>query len=496
MARRSANGEGSVYKRQDGRWEAAISLLTATGKRKRLRFYGRTRQEVHGRLVAAKADADRGAPVSDSQPTLSEYVDYWLEHIVRPDLRPKTYQQYEYVSRLYIKPTLGGVRLAQLSVPKVQAFINHEFQEAESQGRSRRSVHAVRAVLSAALSSAMREELVTRNVARLVKLQPHTRARITPWTLKEATQFLHAARTHPLFPAFALVLLYGLRQGEILGLRWQDIHFESDEIQIRQQVQRVGRRLLVGPVKTTAGERDLPLIPWARELLQQQRRAQHALDGAPSLVFISDDGGPLRPERFRRSFLRLCDSGAVRKVKIHHERHTTATLLKKLGVPDRDIQTILGHSRVSVTQEIYQHTDLEDRRAALELLSSSLNPAQGRVYCRQSCRQTPRIHVAATAAARLHAVLTGVNSGAGRGSRTPEGVSRLIYSQMRLTTSLSQHDIHLEPTEGFEPTTRCLQNSRSTTELHRHNYWLIIPSRLCFLKKIDNPATYILALQN
>lgn len=400
MVSRSANGEGSIYKRQGGRWEAAISLDSVTGKRKRVRFYGRTRQEVHKKLIAAKTQSDRGVSLPDHQWRLGEYLDYWLEEIVRPNRRPKTYQQYESVSRLYLKPALGGTLLTKLSVPRVQAFINEQFAQVESQGQSKRKVHTMRAVLSAGLSRAMREELVTRNAAQLVELHPDVRKHVQPWTADEATRFLEFARSSQLFPAYAFLLLLGLRRGELLGLRWQDVDFERDEIRIRQQLQRVGGKLLFGPVKTTAGERNLPLIPWARELLLKQSREREGL------VFSDENGEPIRPERFYRTFLRLSSAADVRPIKIHHARHTTATLLKKLGVPDRDIQAVLGHSHISVTQEIYQHADLDDRRAALSLLFDSLKLGEGRVYCRQSCRQAPTSHIATSTNERFRARLT------------------------------------------------------------------------------------------
>jgi integrase len=458
MARRRANGEGSIYKRPNGRWEAAISLNTVSGKRKRVQFSGRTRQDVHKKLVAAKSQADRGVALPDHQWRLGEYLDYWLEEIVKPNLRPKTYQQYESVSRLYLKPTLGGVLLAKLSVPRLQSFVNEQFAQVESQGQSRRKVHTMRAVLSAALSRAMREELVTRNAAQLVELRPDVRKHIRPWSVDEATRFLEVARSSQLFPAYAFLLLLGLRRGELLGLRWQDVDFERDEIRIRQQLQRVGGKLLFGPVKTTAGERSLPLIPWARELLLKQSREQEGL------VFSDANGEPIRPERFYRTFLRLSSAAGVRPIKIHHARHTTATLLKRLGVPDRDIQTILGHSHITVTQEIYQHADLADSRAALDLLFDSLKLGEGRVYCRQSCRQAPISHFATNANERFRARLTGMSIGAERGSRTPEDIK--------------SSDLQVGPEQQIDR----LTSVRKIAE-HRSRVWILGCTAVCIAVK-------------
>jgi integrase len=136
-------------------------------------------------------------------------------------------------------------------VAAVQKFLNGNLREIEP-GESIRLVHVLRQVLSAALSRAVREELVSRNVARLVELPPWEPAEVVPWSAAEALAFLFAAKSDPLYPAFVFLLLYGMRRGEVLGLRWSDI--DGDTVRVRQQVQRIKRKLLIGPVKTRAGK--------------------------------------------------------------------------------------------------------------------------------------------------------------------------------------------------------------------------------------------------
>src|SRR2546421_448476 len=221
MARRRANGEGSISRRKDGRYEASAYFLTTSGAYRRIRVYAKTREEVHAKLVDAQAKARQGMPVADRNWKLGEYLDYWLEQVIRPNRRPGTYEQYEWNVRLYLRPGLGTRYLSRLSVPIVQAFLN----ERMAQGHSIRKVHIMREVLSSALGRAVREELVSRNVARLVELPTHRKKQIHPWSVEEAKRFLEAARTDPLYPAFLLLVLYGLRRGEALGLRWCDVDF-------------------------------------------------------------------------------------------------------------------------------------------------------------------------------------------------------------------------------------------------------------------------------
>ena len=268
-------------------------------------------------------------------------------------------------------------RLDRLSVAVVQAFFNARL----AAGDSRAKVHVMRMVLGAALTRAMREELVSRNVARLATLPPVASARRQPWSAGEARRFLDVARRDPLYPAFVILLLYGLRRGEVLGLSWRDVDQDQGVIRIRQQLIRAGGRLQLGPVKTSAGRRDLPLLGLADEVLIDQARMRVLGNGSPEwagqeLVFTTRSGNPVEPRNLARSFERLRDAGGLRSIRLHDLRHTTATLLKDLRVPPRDTMEILGHARITVTMEIYTAADDGSRRDAISKLSQLLGSAQ------------------------------------------------------------------------------------------------------------------------
>jgi integrase len=374
-AGRRLNGEGSVSHRADGRWMGRFYAWTTTGTRKRITVYGRTRKEATEKMREAQERNRQGIPVPDRAWKLADWLDYWLENVVTPNRRPATYRLYEMTVRLHLKPGLGSIPLNRLSASRVQAFFNGQL----SAGRSVRTVQVMKTVLSSALSRAMREELVARNVARLAELPTWERKPITPWSAVEARAFLDAAKKDPLYPAFMLLLVYGLRRGEVLGLRWRDVDEEDGEIRIRQQVQRIKGELRFYPVKTAAGRRDLPLLPIAQSMLDLRRQAQAAdrqeLGRAwqdNGLIFTTKTGRPVEPRNLVRSFHRICDKDKLRDIKVHHLRHTTATLLKNLGVPARDAQIILGHSRLAVTLEIYTHEDRQAQRHALGRISEAL----------------------------------------------------------------------------------------------------------------------------
>ena len=377
--RRRINGDGSVYKRQDGYWVGAFYARTVSGARKRVVVYGKTLDEARDKLREAQQRANTGIPVPDESWRLDIYLECWLEHIVKQNRRPATYALYEMITRLYLIPGLGKRQLSRLSVHAVQMFLNQRLEA----GDSVRKVQIMRTVLSAALTRAVREELIVRNVARLAELPQSQRGTIRPWSADEAKRFLAAAKADPLYVAFVLLLLYGLRRGETLGIRWSDIDLDAGTIHVRQQLQRIGGELRLGPVKTSAGRRDLSLLDIARQALklQAERQAAYRADmgsawPATDLVFTTRTGRPIEPRNFVRSFRRICEDNNIRVIKVHHVRHTVGSLLKDLRIPARDAQAILGHARISTTLEIYTDTDDQARREALTRLHGLLDDGQ------------------------------------------------------------------------------------------------------------------------
>lgn len=373
MAGRNANGEGSVYKRKDGRgrWEGAVSLTTISGRSKRIRVYGKTKIEAREKLTLAIAQALQGNLPADKAWRVGDYLDYWFNNVVTPSLRPTTARRYASSIRLYVKPELGKYLLTQLNVPIVQTFLNDHL----TKGHSVRSAQIAQTVLSSALTNATREELLTRNVARLVKLPTYERADVIPWTTEEVRSFIQAVRPEQLSVAFLLLIYYGLRRGEVLGLRWQDIDARRRVIHVRQQIIRYGSSLHAAPLKTKASRRDLPLGSVPALALDRHRARQVEQNNYTTdhdLVFTTSDGNPIDPDNFGRAFRRVCQTNGLRLIKLHHVRHTTATLLKDFGVPARDTQLILGHSNLSTTQEIYQHDSLNSRALALSNIEKVL----------------------------------------------------------------------------------------------------------------------------
>ena len=350
---RRRRGDGSVSKRRDGRFEAAAYVNTPNGV-KRVRRCTRTRSEAEAALVELRNLNNSGLMTDTRQQKLGDYLDHWLS-ISKATLRPSTYQGYETIVRLYLKPGLGNKPIVKLSVSDIQSHLEDQLRL----GASTRTIQKQRLVLSAALKRAEQEELLVRNVARLAKIPQYRPKEIIPWTETQLKQFLSFVKNDPLYPVFIMLSLYGLRTSEALGLVWQNIDVDKKVVHIRQQLLYNDRAFQYADLKTRAGQRDLPLLVKAHEVLTNVNRTN---DGPlPDLIFKSINGNPIDRRGLLRTFQRLSKKAGLPIITLHAIRHTTATILKDMGVPARDTQLILGHANIATTQQIYQHSGLPER---------------------------------------------------------------------------------------------------------------------------------------
>jgi integrase len=405
-----ANGEGSIYPYKNG-YAAYVWVTTPTGQRRRRYLYGRTRGEVHAKWVALQAVA-AARPVPTTTPTIAAYLTYWLAEVIGPNREANTYSHYELMARLHIIPGIGKRRIDKLTVRETQAWLNKlpgncqccaQAKDAKrKQPRccaigeccedypSRRVIEAARGTLRAALSNAMREELISRNVAELVKL-PKARKRLmrgSSWTVDEARKFLESSRSDndPLYALWVLILVLGLRKGEALGLTWETVDQDTETIGLEWQLQRVGGHPLTHKhqLKADGSTDTLPVPPICLTALELQRRRQDnaRADYWPgkcicgdthALVFTTRNGRPIEPRNINRSFDIRCARAGVRRIKIHDTRRTCGSLLAALDVHPRVAMQILRHSRIALTMEIYTQVPDEVTRAALKRLGEELS---------------------------------------------------------------------------------------------------------------------------
>lgn len=309
---------------------------------------------------------DNGVPVPTRSAKLAEWLPYWLEHIIKPRRKRTTCAKYETHVRLSLIPYLGKKTLEKLSVRDVRtAFAQIT---ASTTAATARESHKV---LRSALSAACREELITRNVVTLVEAPKVDSYEGQLWTVEQTLAFILTARRDPLYAAFVLAVGLGLRRGELVGLRWQDIDLDGRTLQVRKQRQRVGGEYYEDDTKNRR-KRTLPLptlcvapLRWQR-MRQQVMRDKAGLAWQDSdLVFTTRTGRPIEGSNVLRSFHRLSEKAGLPRIRVHDARHGAATLLAAGNVHPRVAMEILGHSKISVTMDVYTHVPDALKREAI-----------------------------------------------------------------------------------------------------------------------------------
>ena len=306
--------------------------------------------------------------------TVAAYLEHWLAEVVRPTLAPRTYQGYEAVARRHLVPVIGHRPLAMLSTRDVHRVL----AQVRASGASPRQVQWVHAVLRTALTCATREELTTRNVAMLVHT-PTVLSRVgRALSVPETQRLLQAAAGDRLEAVFVLAVRLGLRQAELLGLRWADVDLAAGRLEVVHSLQRVDGRLTLVVPKTSASRRTLPLpAPVIAALIEHRARQageRHAVAEGwvdSGMVFTTAVGGPLGPDAVRRSWVRIRPA-VTGPVRFHDLRHTCLTLLLDERTPPHVVQQIAGHAALYATMTIYAHASTGQRRAALDQLGDHL----------------------------------------------------------------------------------------------------------------------------
>ncbi len=373
--KRRGHGEGSIYKRADGRWEGRLSL--PGGRRKA--YYGKTRGEVARKLTAALKTTQDGLPLIGERQTTRQYLERWLES-VKPSLRPSTHKSYCDIARCHLIPALGHIPLAKLGPQHIQQMLAAKRQT----GLSPRRVQYIRAVLRRALGQALRWGLVARNVATLVDPPRQERYEIKPLSPDQVATLLEAARGDRHAALYTLAIATGLRQGELLALRWTDLDEGRQSLTVGATLQKVDREFRLLEPKTARSRRAIDLPAIAVAALRQHRASQleeRLRLGAAwqdwGLVFATEQGTPLDASSITHRFQKLLNRAGLPRIRFHDLRHTCASLLLAQGVPPRMIMEVLGHSQISLTMNTYAHILPALRQQAAEAMDAALGGAKG-----------------------------------------------------------------------------------------------------------------------
>lgn len=356
--KRSVHGSGSVYQRKsDGRWVAKFKV-EETGRYKLL--YASTEKEAYKKLEDAQYEQKQGILVTGPQQTVKQFLGYWIEDVHKPPvIRIGTYEMYRTVINKYLIPGLGHIKLQKLTTQQIQSFYGKEIKKGVSAGR----IKYINSVLHNALGHAKRIKLIHVNVSEDIELSPVEEHEIEPLTPEQAQMLLQKVWEHHLEALLMLALTTGMRKGEILGLRWQDIDLPEGVLQIRRTLGYFAHHGFVeGEPKTKKSKHKITLPQFVidalkrHRALQLERRLQVGSTWVnKDLVFSNKEGDFIVPRTLNNHFNRLLKDIGLPHIRFHDLRHSAATLLLSMGVDMKVIQEILGHSSYLMTANIYSH---------------------------------------------------------------------------------------------------------------------------------------------
>ncbi len=358
--RRRGHDEGSIYRRDDGLWTGAVSLgYDERGKRKRRTVYGKTRREVAEKLTRILRDHQQGIPVAPERLSVAQFLERWLTASVTPSVKAKAYEGYESIVRVRVVPRIGRRRLSNLTPLDLQSL----YSDLQASGLTNRSTHHTHRVLHRAFTMAVRWGLLARNPCDGLTPPRPERTQMRVLTREQVATLLEATSRHPQHALYVLAVTTGMRQGELLGLRWADVDFEAGRLFVRQCLQRQrGKGLVFIEPKTARSRRTIILSRYAVAALREHRTHQLATRLAlgpewqdQDLVFCNPTGGPVDPSWQVAVFKTALREAELPVIRFHDLRHTAATLLLAEGVHPKVVSEMLGHATITLTLDTYSH---------------------------------------------------------------------------------------------------------------------------------------------
>jgi integrase len=309
-----------------------------------------------------------------------EYLDHWLE-TTRPTVRPGTIRRYRELIRLHVVPALGGIRLAKLTAADVQRLYADRLTVL-----SPTTVRYIHSVLHHALDDAVKWGLLVRNVCDAVEPPRKQRKEMDTWSLEEVVRILDAAVDDPLEAFWYLAIFTGMRRGEMLALKWTDLDLESGLLAVQRTLSRgETSRFLEAEPKTQAGRRRIKLSPSTIDALKRQkvRQLEHRLAvgeayGDRGYVFANLTGGHIDPSALYHAYNALIERAGVPRIRLHDNRHTSATLLLAGGIHAKIVQERLGHSAIAMTLDLYSHVTPDMQQQAADAMEATIANARQR----------------------------------------------------------------------------------------------------------------------
>ena len=400
MSKIRANKEGNIRQRPDGRWEVRVTVGIdyATGKPKRVSRYTDTQEEAVKLLHELSVLRD-SAPNAFSSITLGEWLDMCLEVYMKRSLKQSTYISYEGYIRIHLKPSLGGLQLRDITPRLLQEFYNYK---AEAEGLAPKTIVNLNLFLHKALSFAVNEGYIPSNPASAINLPQGDKPQIEILTRDEQVRLIKASYQHRYGVFIRLVLFTGLRIGEVLGLRWEDLDVQAGLLHIRRTLNRLKKRGAVPPgeskteiviqsPKSQNSIRSIPILPAVMQDLMNWKAVQQSDRQAAGENYVDSGmivtnplGGYMEPRTFKDQYNQILNLAGLRHFTLHALRHTFASRAMEQGMDAKTLSVILGHASVSFTMDTYAHVltshKVESMALMEELFDMGQAPAQAISY--------------------------------------------------------------------------------------------------------------------
>ena len=378
MPKRRGNNEGTLHKRSSGSWRASVSV---DGRRIWRTF--KNKREAQAWLRQTLEEIDQGLSFDGSQTSLNEFMSKWLVSI-KSSIRPNTHKQYQQITNQHILPSLGKYRLREIKPDQIQYLYDRKVES----GTGLRTVQLVHAVLHRCFVHAVKLGAIPRNPAAATTPPKPKPKEMKFYDENQVQTMLIASKAnHPrMFPLLHLAVSTGMRQGELLGLKWPDLEWESGQLHIQRQLSRAedeGYELTIP--KTKAGIRKIDLgANTSRVLREHQQRQNQEINKVGgdwhdnNLIFPSTIGTFGDRDNLRKHFKDLLNEAGLPEIRFHDLRHTAAALMLSNGGPVIVVSRRLGHARPSITLDIYGHLIPQKQKAATDLMDRLLTPVEVR----------------------------------------------------------------------------------------------------------------------